>query len=406
MTLTPDAAGISAATAAGAGYVVTPSAATGTGGFLASNYTITYTPFNGTVTATALTVTATGPSKPYGTALTAAASTTNFTVTGTPAAGQTLTSVTLTPDAAGLSATTAAGASYVVTPSAATGTGGFLASNYNITYALFNGTVTTAVLTVTATGPSKTYGTALTAAASTTNFTVTGTPAAGQALTSVTLTPDAAGLSAATAAGASYIITPSAATGTGGFLASNYSITYAPFNGTVTTAVLTVTATGPSKTYGTALTAAASTTNFTVTGTPASGEALTSVTLTPDAAGLSSTTAAGTGYVITPSAATGTGGFLASNYSITYTPFNGTVTAAALTVTDTGSLKTYGTALTTGASTTNFNRYRDTCIRRVVNQRNIHPRCGRLVSNNSSRGSVHDNPKCSHRYRRLFGIQL
>ena len=354
VTLTPDAAGLSATTATGASYMVTPSAATGTGGFLASNYNITYTPFNGTVTAAALTVTATGPSKTYGTALTAGTSTTNFTVTGTPASGQALTSVTLTPDAAGLSATTAAGAGYSVTPSSATGTGGFLASNYNITYTPFNGTVTTAALTVTAAGPSKTYGTALTAGASTNNFTITGTPASGETLTSVTLTPDAAGLSATTVAGAAYVITPGAATGTGGFLASNYNITYTPFNGTVSTAALTVTATGPSKTYGTALTAGTSTTNFTVTGTPASGEALTSVTLTPDAAGLSATTAAGAGYVITPSAATGTGGFLASNYNITYTPFNGTVTTAALTVTATGPSKTYGTALTAGTSTNNF----------------------------------------------------
>ncbi|MBW4891691.1 cadherin-like beta sandwich domain-containing protein [Mucilaginibacter sp. HMF5004] len=354
ITLTPDAAGLSATTAATSAYVVTPSAATGTGGFSASNYNITYAPFNGTVSAAALTVTATGPAKSYGTALTAGASTTNFTVTGTPASGEALTSVTLTPDAAGLSATTAATSAYVVTPSAATGTGGFSASNYNITYTPFSGTVSTIPLTVTATGPSKAYGTSLTAGASTTNFTVTGTPASGEALTSVTLTPDAAGLSATTAATSAYVVTPSAATGTGGFSASNYNITYTPFNGTVSAAALTVTATGPSKTYGTALTAGASTTNFTVTGTPASGEALTSVTLTPDAAGLSATTAATSAYVVTPSAATGTGGFSASNYNITYTPFNGTVSAAALTVTATGPSKTYGTALTAGASTTNF----------------------------------------------------
>jgi hypothetical protein len=354
VTLTPDAAGLSGTTAASASYTITPGAATGTGGFLASNYNISYTPFSGTVSAAALTVTATGPSKTYGTALSAGTSISNFTVTGTLASGEALTSVTLTPDAAGISATTAAGASYTVTPSAGTGTGGFLASNYNITYTPFGGTVTAAALIVTATGPAKTYGTALTVATSTANFTMTGTPASGEVLTSVTLTPDAAGLSASTAAGASYIVTPSAATGTGGFSASNYNITYTPFSGTVSKIALTVTATGPLKTYGTALTAGTSTTNFTVTGTPASGEALTSVTLTPDAAGLSATTAAGSSYTVTPSAATGTGGFLASNYNITYTPFNSTVSAAALTVTATGPSKTYGTTLTAGTSAANF----------------------------------------------------
>jgi gliding motility-associated-like protein len=351
LTLTPDAAGLSAATAAGAAYVVTPSLATGTNGFLASNYNITYVPFNGTVATASLTITATGPSKTYGTALTAGTSTTNFTAGATPN-GETVTRLTLTPDAAGLSATTAAGAAYVVTPSLATGTNGFLASNYNITYVPFNGTVATASLTITATGPSKTYGTALTAGTSTTNFTAGATPN-GETVTGLTLTPDAAGLSATTAAGAAYVVTPSLATGTNGFLASNYNITYVPFNGTVATASLTITATGPSKTYGTALTAGTSTTNFTAGATP-NGETVTGLTLTPDAAGLSATTAAGAAYVVTPSLATGTNGFLASNYNITYVPFNGTVATASLTITATGPSKTYGTALTAGTSTTNF----------------------------------------------------
>jgi hypothetical protein len=107
-----------------------------------------------------LTITATGPTKVYGTALTAGTSATNFTAIGA-IAGETVTSVTLTPDAAGLSATTAAGAAYVVTPSLATGTGGFLASNYTITYVAYNGTVGQKALTVTATaGQSKIYGAA------------------------------------------------------------------------------------------------------------------------------------------------------------------------------------------------------------------------------------------------------
>ncbi|MCX2484888.1 MBG domain-containing protein [Pedobacter sp. MR2016-24] len=354
ITLTPNAAGLSATTAAGAAYLVTPSLATGAGGFLASNYNITYTPFNGTVGQAALTIAATGPAKTYGTVLIGGTSTTNFTATGNLATGQTVTGVTLTPDAAGLSATTAAGGAYTVTPSLATGAGGFLASNYNITYAPFNGTVTQAALTIAATGPAKSYGTALTAGTSTDNFTATGALLSGESVTGVTLTPNAAGLSATTAAGATYVVTPSLATGAGGFLASNYNITYTPFNGTVTQAALTIAATGPAKTYGTALTAGASTINFTATGALLSGETVTGVTLTPNAAGLSATTAAGGAYTVTPSLATGAGGFLASNYNITYTPFNGTVAQAALTIAATGPAKIYGTVLTAGTSTTNF----------------------------------------------------
>jgi hypothetical protein len=253
----------------------------------------------------------------------------NFTASATQN-GETVTSVTLTPNAAGASATTAAGLGYTVTPSLATGGNGFLAANYNINYTPFSGTVGQAALTVTATGPSKTYGTALTAGASTVNFSASATQN-GETVTTVTLTPDTAGSTATTPAGASYTVTPSAATGTGGFSAANYNITYNPFNGTVSKKPLSVTATGPLKTYGTVLTAGPSTQNFTADPTGVGSETVTSVTLTPDAAGLSATTAAGAAYVITPSAATGTGGFLESNYQVTYNPYDGIVSAAGTT---------------------------------------------------------------------------
>ncbi|MDB4904147.1 MAG: Fibronectin type domain protein, partial [Mucilaginibacter sp.] len=322
ITLTPNAAGLSATAAAGTTYTVTPSLATGTNGFLESNYNVTYAPFTGTVTKAALTVTATGPSKIYGTALTAGTSTTNFTATAA-LNSQVVTGLTLTPNVAGLSVTTAAGTTYTVTPSLATGTNGFLESNYSMTYVPFTGTVTKAALTVTATGPSKIYGTALPAGTSTTNFTASA-GANGQVVTGVTLTPNAAGLSATTAAGTTYTVTPSLATGTNGFLESNYSVTYNAFTGTVGKAALIVTATGPSKIYGTALTAGVSTTNFTASA-GVNGQVVTSITLTPNAAGLSAITAAGSTYTVTPSLATGTNGFLESNYSVIYNAFTGTV---------------------------------------------------------------------------------
>ena len=100
---------------------------------------------------------ATGPAKAYGTALTAGVSTTDFTATGM-VNNESVTSVTLTPDAAGLSSTTPAGTSYVVTPSSATGTNGFIAGNYNINYIGYDdGIVAKKVLTVTADAKSKTY---------------------------------------------------------------------------------------------------------------------------------------------------------------------------------------------------------------------------------------------------------
>ena len=93
--------------------------------------------------------------------------------------------------------------------------------------------------------------------------------------------------------------------------------------------IIEVTATGPTKTYGTALTPGASGANFSHTG-EVNGELVTSVTLTPNAAGLSATTAAGAGYTVTPSLATGSGGFLESNYQVTYNAYSGTVAKAPL----------------------------------------------------------------------------
>jgi autotransporter-associated beta strand protein len=168
------------------------------------------------ITAATLTVTATGPSKIYGTALTAGASSTNFSVTSTPASGQALTSVTLTPDATGLSATTAAGAAYVVTPSAATGTGGFLAGNYNIIYVAFNGTVTAATLTVTgATTANKEYD-------GNNAATVTGSTLLGIVGSDV-VTLTQSGTFAQTGVGTSIAITSTSTLG--GANATNYSLT-------------------------------------------------------------------------------------------------------------------------------------------------------------------------------------
>ena len=109
-----------------------------------------------TISPKSLTITSTGPAKAYGTALTAGVSTTDFTATGM-VNNESVTSVTLTPDAAGFSSTTTAGASYVVTPSLPTGTNGFIAGNYDINYTGYTGTVAKKVLTVTADAKSKTY---------------------------------------------------------------------------------------------------------------------------------------------------------------------------------------------------------------------------------------------------------
>ena len=351
VTLTPDSAAVNVKTAAGAIYKIVPSNAVGANGFNANNYNITYKAYEGIVSKIPLTVTATGPTKLVGSLLTSQVATSNFTASGM-LTGETVTSVTLTPDAKGISDSTAAGSSYFVTPSLAKGDGGFLESNYAVTYVPYQGIVAKRNLVITAVGPTKTYGTALSAATSTTNFVFTGL-GSGDKITELTLTPDVKGLSATTAVGQQYTITPSAAKGALGNLVDNYNITYVPYTGTVAKKSLSIIATGPNKNYGTALVAGSSTTNFNTTAL-AAGDVITEVTLTPNAAGLSSTTAAGTNYTVTPSLAKGSSSYVESNYDITYVPFTGTVAKVAATMNVTGNTTYAYTGTPQGPNSTNL----------------------------------------------------
>lgn len=442
VTLSPNTAGLSATTAAGLAYVVTPSAAVGAGGFSVGNYDITYLPYNGTVTAKPLTITATGPTKTYGTALPAGTSETNFTAGITGVGSEAVNSVTLTPDAAGLSATTAAGVAFVVTPSLATGTGGFLESNYNITYTSYSGIVAKKALAITEpTIAPKEYNASATAGAVTVGElsglvspeTLTATavaadyssPNAGSYPSTVvtytladgtdgglaanyslengtatgeitskplsvtdpmiaskeyngsstsgavtvgtlsgfvgteTVTATAVGTfaDANVGTGKSATIVYTLEDGVNGGLAINYSLANGSGSGDISQKPLTITANGPTKTYGTALTAVTSTTNFTADATGVGSEVVTSVTLTPDAAGLSATTAAGLPYVVTPSQATGTGGFLASNYNIIYTDYNGTVSKAPMSITATNLSKVFDGAPYSGVYPITFETF-------------------------------------------------
>ncbi|MFC6877766.1 beta strand repeat-containing protein, partial [Flavobacterium myungsuense] len=295
-----------------------------------------------TINKATLTLTASNANKTYGTVITTPISgSTAYTITsGSLKNGETIGSVTLTHGVGALAATDAVGSTSIITPSAATG-GTFSINNYTITYNTGTLTVTPLAITVTATGPAKIYGTALTTGTSTSNFTVTGTLPSGQALTSVTLTPNANGLSATTAAGAAYTVTPSLATGSGGFIASNYSITYVAFSGVVATKALTITANPVSKVYGEVLTTPETgSTLFTTSGLVGS-ETVGTVTLNYGS-GASAISIVGTyASAVVPSAAIG-GTFNASNYTITYVGGTTTVTTAALTVTAQDQSKCFG----------------------------------------------------------------
>jgi len=212
---------------------------------------------------------------------------------------------------------------------------GSAASNYSIaTLTGVTANITAKPLTITGASASKLYD--ATAAA-----TITGTLTGIIAPDDVTLT--GTGTFASVNVGAGIAVT-SACT-LGGAAAGNYSLTQpVGLTANITPRPLIITATGPIKYYGTALTAGSSITNFTTTGI-AGTEAVTSVTLRPNAAGLLAATAVGSAYTVTPSLATGTGGFSLNNYSITYVDYAGTVSPKPITVTpNAGQRKLFGTA--------------------------------------------------------------
>jgi hypothetical protein len=204
------------------------------------------------------------------------------------------------------------------------------AVGYGFNFAGGNLTIDPAVLTVTASNVSKTYG----QTASLSGFTTSGL-LFSDSVTGVTLASSGA---VNTANVGNYAITASAATGTG---LSNYTISYV--NGTlaVNPAALTVTASNASKTYG----QTASLSGFTTSGLLFS-DSVTGVTL----ASTGAVNTAGVGnYAITASAATGTG---LSNYTISYVNGSLAVNPAALTVTASNASKTYGQTASLSGFTT------------------------------------------------------
>jgi hypothetical protein len=295
----------------GSPYTIVPSLAGGTG---LTNYSISYSIGNLTISGAPLTVTASSQSKTYGQTVTFASGSTLFASSGLQN-GETIGSVTLGVSANGGVATApVSGSPYMITPSAATG-GTFTANNYTISYA--NGTlaVSSAALTVTAKSRTKTYGQTVTFAG--TEFTISGL-VNSDGVTSVTLTSSGTAATA-TVTGSPYSIVPTAASGMG---LGNYTISYA--NGTlaVNPAALTITANNRTKTYGQTATFTGS--EFAATGL-LNSDTVTTVTLTSSGA-IATATMAGSPYSIVPGGAAGIG---LPNYTINY--INGILTVSGST---------------------------------------------------------------------------
>lgn len=339
-------------------YTGTISGANGTG---LSNYTITYNPGILTISSNqTITITALADAKVYGNAATTTNSLTynssgilsltglvlgngtfascGCTISGL-TDGATISALTLISlggvTSAGVGAGAGTGGTYSITPSAASTSLSNIALNY--VPALL--TVTPRSITIAATPITTTYGTSVgVSQISPAGYAVSGgSVVAGDAISSVavnyyngsinsTTVPGSTG--AGTYAGA---IIPSAATGTGGFNATNYAITYAPADLTVNRLAVTVTANAQSTVYGTALNLG--TTAFTNSiGTLPNGDAITAVTLKYGSVStVPGTTNAGS-YTIDASAATSTRNFNSTNYDVTYATGALTVSPAPLVI--------------------------------------------------------------------------
>jgi hypothetical protein len=116
----------------------------------------------------------------------------------------------------------------------------------------------------------------------------------------------------------------------GGTTAVNYTLAGAAGSVNVTAVPLTITAGAQSKTYGSALNLG--TTDFTVGSGLAGSENVTAVTLAANGGTASNAPVSGSPYTISPSAASGTGGFSAANYNITYATNSLTVNPLAATL--------------------------------------------------------------------------
>jgi filamentous hemagglutinin family protein len=270
-----------------------------------TNYALSYNGANLTVTARPLTVTADALSRIYGNANPAL----TFTVGGQGLVnGDTLTGALAT--TAGLASGVGA---YAITQGSLAAS-----SNYALTYTGANLTVTARPLTVTADALSRIYGNANPAL----TFTV-----GGQGL----VNGDTLSGALATAAGQTSNVGTYAITQGTLAASSNYALTYNGANLTVTARPLTITADALSRIYGNANPAL----TFTVGGQGlVNGDTLTGALATT--AGLASGVGA---YAITQGSLAAS-----SNYALTYTGANLTVTARPLTVTADALSRIYGNA--------------------------------------------------------------
>jgi filamentous hemagglutinin family protein len=317
------------------------------GSFNAANYDITYVAGDLTIDQRAITVTANDQGKTYGDGL--ALDNTAFT-TANLANSEQIDTVTLT-SATGIDANTSADAgTYTdeIVASGVAGSNGFNSANYDITYVSGDLTVGQRALTVTANDQNKNYGDAL--SLDNTSFTATNLANAEQ-IDTVTLN-SATGIDAdATADAGTYTdeIVATGVSGSNGFNAANYAVTYEAGDLVVDPRAVTVTLDDQSKTYGDTLTL--DNTAFIATNL-VNGNQIDTVNLS-SASGSDSDASADAGTYsddIVGTGVSGSNGFNAGNYNVSYVAADLTIDQRALTVTANDQNKTYGDDLSGSSS--------------------------------------------------------
>ncbi len=282
-----------------------------------SNYSISYTGANLTITPVTLTVTGDNKSKLYGDSIPVLTVSYSGFVNG-----DTASSLTTQPTAATTATPATPVGSYPITAS------GGASGNYNFSYVNGSLTVTPALLTVIADNKSKTYGVAnpvLTVSYS--GFTN------GDTAASLTTQPTATTSTTISTPVGSYPINAS------GGVSSNYSLSYVAGTLTVDKAALTVTADNKSKVAGSPNPA------FTVTYSGfVNSENETALITQPSATSTANSSSPAGTYPITAS------GGVSSNYSFTYVDGTLTVTSSTINVTA-FSMPATATSLTVPVST-------------------------------------------------------
>ncbi|TFZ54721.1 filamentous hemagglutinin N-terminal domain-containing protein, partial [Methylorubrum sp. Q1] len=282
-------------------------AASGTAvtGKAGTSYRVVYLPGTLTVTQRSLTITANGQSRVYGDANPSLTYTTTSLGAGAALSGTLATAATATSDVG----------SYAITQGSLTAAAN---PNYALTFQGANLTVSQRPVTVTATGQNRVYGDANPSLTYTTTSLGAGAALSGTLVTTATTTSGVG----------SYAITQGSLTAAAN---SNYAVTYAGADLTVSPRSVTVTATGQNRVYGDANPAL----TYQVGGRGlVSGDALTGeLVTTADARSTIGAYAIGQGTL----AAT-------SNYAVSYVGADLTVTARPMTLTAEAQSRVYGDA--------------------------------------------------------------